>query len=143
MARLAIVGALLMVLLAIAQASTYRTIITTEIDEPIQLTVSQRCRQQIQGMRMNSCMRYLQPYMLFPQMGEQVQQCCNELNNVSDECKCEAIEQTVENVMSYQGQGQRGQQQQQQMREVMQKAQQLPQMCGFQQQCEQRQEGQF
>ncbi|KAL5722890.1 hypothetical protein ACHQM5_006350 [Ranunculus cassubicifolius] len=143
MARLATVGALLMFLLAIAHASVYRTIVTTVVDEPNPFP-SERCRQQIQGMRMDSCMRYLQPTMLLPQMGGHVQpyaqQCCNELENVSQECKCEAIQQIVESVRGFQGQQQRGQQQQQMMREVMQKAQQLPQVCGFQQQCQIRQD---
>lgn len=82
---------------------------------------------------MDSCRRLLQSDMLFPQMDvEQMQrQCCQELQEVKQECMCEAVRQ-----MAQISQGSHGGQQQQ-MKEVLRKAQQLPMMCGRQSQpCE-------
>ncbi|KAF5176351.1 hypothetical protein FRX31_034062 [Thalictrum thalictroides] len=94
MARFAIIYALLMFLLAFAEAlrKVYQTIITTtEFDEqdPSQ---SEKCRSQLSRMSMNSC-KY---YMLLP--GSFLEQgCCKELERVNDpECRCEALRQRVQ-----------------------------------------------
>ncbi|KAL5722888.1 hypothetical protein ACHQM5_006348 [Ranunculus cassubicifolius] len=135
MAHLALVGALLMFLLAIAQASTYRTIITTEIDEP-NTSQSESCRQQMRGMKMDFCAGYLKPYVVLSQMGKRVQKCCDELDNLSQECRCKAIQQTVEELNKQPLQ-------QEERQAIMSRAQQLPQMCGFQLPCEQLREDQY
>ncbi|PIA27017.1 hypothetical protein AQUCO_08300001v1 [Aquilegia coerulea] len=134
MARRAISGALLVILLAFAtaEASMYQNVVTTtEVDEPN--TYSSECRRQISGMRMDSCRRYFQPYMLLlsklkrGQMRPQ-QQCCQELRQVSNpQCRCEAIRKTVRRI-SGQGQGW----QQPEMQEVMtRKTQDLSKRCGM------------
>ncbi|KAF5193162.1 hypothetical protein FRX31_017254, partial [Thalictrum thalictroides] len=104
--------------------SVYQTIVTTtEFDEQGR-SQSEKCRTQLSGMRMDSCRRYLQPYMLFPSKRPgREQQCCQELRRVNDpQCRCEALRQTVQQVPGY------GQQQQQ----VEMKAQQLADQCGMQ-----------
>ncbi|KAF9615058.1 hypothetical protein IFM89_021629 [Coptis chinensis] len=133
MARFAVVGAVFVVLLALAEARMFETIVsTTEVDEPSSYQ-SERCRQQGQ-MMMHSCRQYLQPTMTRPSFRGQMQQCCEELEEVNPECRCEAIRQTVQSMRGYQG----GEQMQEMM---MRKAQQLPQMCGVEPQyCKIRQE---
>ncbi|KAL5724653.1 hypothetical protein ACHQM5_007883 [Ranunculus cassubicifolius] len=84
-----------------------------EIHEP-KLHHTQKCQRRL-GMRMmDSCLSYLQPQMLLTRMDMRPtqEQCCQELQDVNPECRCEAIEQT--------------------MQEVMRKAKQLPHMCGLQ-----------
>lgn len=109
----------------------FRTIITTEIDEP-NPSQSESCRRQVSRMRMDSCRRLLQSQMLFPQMDvQQMQrQCCQELQEVNQECMCEAVRQIAQSSTGSQG----GQQQQHQIKELMRRAQQLPMMCGIQSQ---------
>ncbi|KAF5196319.1 hypothetical protein FRX31_014093 [Thalictrum thalictroides] len=134
MARLAISGALLVLLLALAaEASMYQTVVTTtEINEPN--TSPSECQSQIMpGMRMDSCRRYFQPYMLLltkldrGQMRPQ-QLCCQELRQVSNpQCRCEAIKQIVQRIPGL-GQGS----QQPEMQEVMmRKMQDLSKRCGM------------
>ncbi|KAL3503445.1 hypothetical protein ACH5RR_037894 [Cinchona calisaya] len=60
------------------------------------------------------------------QMG--LQQCCMELRNVDDECRCEVIKQMVMQQMQ-EGQMEQGQQQ---MQKMMQMARNLPAMCNMQ-----------
>ncbi|KAF5207877.1 hypothetical protein FRX31_002534 [Thalictrum thalictroides] len=120
MARLTIVGALLLLVLAIAEAKVYQTIIvtTTEFDEPaITSESSERCRKEISGLRMNSCRLHLKPY-----VRPAIEPCCQELRQVNDpQCRCEALRQTAQSVSGYE----------QQQEAVMWKAQQLPDVCGM------------
>ncbi|KAI3855380.1 hypothetical protein MKX03_025338 [Papaver bracteatum] len=127
-------GVLLIALfvVAAAEASIYRTTVTTEIEESMENQQSQRCQRQMRGMRMNMCQQYLRQSS--SQRGDDIveeeeesnptrqglQECCREMRGVSEECRCEAVRQMVQQM---QGQAYQGQ--------MMQKARQLPSMCGM------------
>uniref|UniRef100_A0A5B7BE13 Putative Protease inhibitor/seed storage/LTP family n=1 Tax=Davidia involucrata TaxID=16924 RepID=A0A5B7BE13_DAVIN len=132
--RLTLLAATFAVLLAFATASIYRTTITTvEIDEenPSQ---AQRCRQQIQRQRLNECQEYLsqsiRSIMLPTEMGrsrgQQLQECCQQLEEVEEQCRCEAVRRAV------QQQQQQEELQGQQRREMLQSAQHLTSSCRLQ-----------
>ncbi|RZC66557.1 hypothetical protein C5167_010257 [Papaver somniferum] len=124
-------GVLLIAVFAIAavEASIYRTTVTTEIEDTTENQQSQRCQRQMRGMRMNMCQQYLRQS---SQRGDNImeeesnptrqglQDCCREMRGVSEECRCEAVRQMVQQM---QGQAYQGQ--------MMQKARQLPSMCGM------------
>ncbi|KAI3837756.1 hypothetical protein MKW92_019975 [Papaver armeniacum] len=116
--------------LAAVEASIYRTTVTTtEIEDDTENQQSQRCQRQMRGMRMNMCQQYLRQS---TQRGDDIimeesnptrqglQDCCREMRGVSEECRCEAIRQMMQQMhgQAYQGQ-------------MMQKARQLPSMCGM------------
>ncbi|MCL7036131.1 hypothetical protein MKW94_016791 [Papaver nudicaule] len=114
---------------AVVEASIYRTTVTTtEIDDVADdnQQYSQRCQRQMRGMRMDRCRQYLrQPSQRWDDIesnptGQTPQECCRELRGVSEECRCEAVRQMVQQM---QGQAYQGQ--------MMQKARQLPSMCGM------------
>ncbi|KAL5724147.1 hypothetical protein ACHQM5_007445 [Ranunculus cassubicifolius] len=133
MARLAIIGALIVFLLALAEASVFQTVITTEVSEPNPHD-ARRCQSQLSRMRMESCLRYLQSHMIFIRMdmSQMQQQCCQELQDVNLECRCEALRETVERCS-----GSPGAQHEGQMQEIIRKAEQIPSMCEIQpQHCE-------
>ncbi|MCL7024189.1 hypothetical protein MKW94_015104 [Papaver nudicaule] len=122
---------LLVAMFAVAavEASIYRTIVTTtKIDDAAadNQQYSQRCQRQMRGMRMDRCRQYLrQPSQQWDDIesnptGQAPQECCRELRGVSEECRCEAVRQMVQQI---QGQAYQGQ--------MMQKARQLPSMCGM------------
>ncbi|KAI3962279.1 hypothetical protein MKW92_017818 [Papaver armeniacum] len=114
---------------AAVEASIYRTTVTTEIEDSMENQQSQRCQRQMRGMRMNMCQQYLRQS---SQRGDDImeeesnptrqglQDCCREMRGVSEECRCEAIRQMMQQMhgQAYQGQ-------------MMQKASQLPSMCGM------------
>ncbi|KAI3861486.1 hypothetical protein MKW98_000438 [Papaver atlanticum] len=117
--------------IAAVEASIYRTTVTTtETEDTMDNQQSQRCQRQMRGMRMNMCQRYLRQS---SQRGDDMmmeeesnptrqglQDCCREMRGVSEECRCEAVRQMVQQMhgQAYQGQ-------------MMQKARQLPSMCGM------------
>ncbi|MCL7032778.1 hypothetical protein MKW94_018681 [Papaver nudicaule] len=124
-------AALLVAMFAVAavEASIYRTTVTTEIDDAVDdnQQYSQRCQRQMRGMHMDRCRQYLrQPSsqrwddIESNPTGQTPQECCRELRGVSEECRCEAVRQMVQQM---QGQAYQGQ--------MMQKARQLPSMCGM------------
>ncbi|KAF9597526.1 hypothetical protein IFM89_019440 [Coptis chinensis] len=130
MASLRIVSAVLLVLLALAEASVHRTIVTlAEVDDEANTYQSERCHRQLSQMRMDSCRQYLQPYMILRRGGGRVhsgrmQQCCQELEEVNQECRCEALRQMMQRMEGrYEGE--------QQMEETVRRAQRLPNMCGM------------
>ncbi|KAL3525867.1 hypothetical protein ACH5RR_014239 [Cinchona calisaya] len=141
--------------LAIAQeAYSARTTIITTVEEgdvnqwwpwPWSRPQQQRCQQQIQQQyqQLRHCQQYLSPGRHFeteimminqeqPQQQQHLQQCCQALWNVEQQCQCEAVKEAVRQLQqqqgSWEGQGQ-------QMQQVIQKARYLPQQCnlGFQQ----------
>ncbi|OVA10921.1 Bifunctional inhibitor/plant lipid transfer protein/seed storage helical domain [Macleaya cordata] len=134
MARFTIIAALLVALLAVAEASIYRTTITTtEIENDS--TQSEKCRREMQGMQMNECERYLEQsrrgLIMINPTRQVPEECCREMREVSEECRCEAVKQ----MMHHMQQG--GEYKGQEMREMMQTAKQLPSMCGMRpQHCE-------
>lgn len=137
MAKLTIVAALLVSLLAIGEASTYRTTITTttiEEDNPSGRQ-TERCRQEVQTQQLTHCQMYLRSsqrssyndmtlrMVVNPQQMQHLQECCEQLEKVDQQCRCEAIKEIVRK------QQQQGQVQGERMEQMVQKARELPRMC--------------
>nr|ARD06072.1 PawS-like protein 1b [Streptoglossa macrocephala] len=96
-----------------------------------------QCRRQIQGQQLDHCQMHLSQGMIRMTVENRSQQhldqCCNQLQRVQEQCQCEAIQQMVEQVYRQQQQQQQygGQQQQ-----ILRKAQMLPNQCNLRvQQC--------
>ncbi|CAI9098663.1 OLC1v1035348C1 [Oldenlandia corymbosa var. corymbosa] len=149
MAKLGVFAAMLVALLAFAQANRFT--ITTTVDEedlnqggqmPMQM-----CRQQIQQQmqQIRHCQRYLSSGMMMleevvGQSGQQMQQphlrqCCMTLQNFNEQCRCEAVRAAFGMAREQQQgggswQGQAGQQQQM-MEQMRMKARFLPQQCNM------------
>ncbi|XP_010267883.1 PREDICTED: 2S sulfur-rich seed storage protein 2-like [Nelumbo nucifera] len=132
MARSIILVALLVGLVAIAEASTYRTTVITTIIEHHQ-SQSEMCREEMQKHPLNECRRYMQSWqsavLLRGNAGNVPQECCEELENMKDDCMCEGIHQMV------QQQHQKYQREEKQQEQMMKKAEKLPSMCGMSQSC--------
>lgn len=133
MAKLTILAAALVALLALAQAT--RTTITTTVVEEENPGQQQRCRQQIQREdNLRDCQRYLQQQarrydvamITNPnpqqQQQQQLQQCCQQLENLDDQCRCEGVREAVR---------QQGRMQREEMGEMMQEAENLPSRCNL------------
>ncbi|KAK3021276.1 hypothetical protein RJ639_047267 [Escallonia herrerae] len=141
MAKLAILAAALVALLALAEASTITTTITTAtIEEENPSGSRQRCQEQIQRQQLRSCQRYLMQGRPYDELGmrmvvnpqqQSLRQCCQQLENVDEQCRCEAIRQVVR--QQQQGKEMQGER----MQEMVRKAQYLPQQCNMEpQQCQ-------
>ncbi|XP_024980428.1 2S seed storage protein-like [Cynara cardunculus var. scolymus] len=147
MAKLIVLAFTIATLLAFASA--HRTIITTTIeDDTFDINTSSRkdqCMQHLQSQQLQQCQRYLQqpnqsPFGLpNPQQQQALQQCCQELRNIDEQCACKAVKQAFGEVQQQQQQQQQqagpfGSQQTQQLK---QKAENLPNVCNVQtrQQC--------
>ncbi|KAI3981109.1 hypothetical protein MKX01_032249 [Papaver californicum] len=115
MAKFTTLTALILVLLTVVNASQQ----------------SERCQREMQGMRMNMCQQYLQQSTQGLMMvtsnptGQMKQQCCKEMGEVSENCRCEAVNMMMQDMM------QRGEIQGQEMQEMMRTARQLPSMCNM------------
>nr|GEV41511.1 hypothetical protein [Tanacetum cinerariifolium] len=73
-----------------------------------------------------------------PVESQHLQLCCNQLQNIEQECQCEAIQQAFQQAQQQKQGGRQGRQQggQQQMEQMLRKAEQLPNDCRLQvQQC--------
>ncbi|KAI3675548.1 hypothetical protein L1987_85170 [Smallanthus sonchifolius] len=115
-------------------ATAHTTIVTTTIEDENPVSRQRQCSQRLQGQRFNQCRMYLQqgqsPFEDNRQWGQQqqgIQQCCQELRNVEDQCQCEAVKKVFRDVQ--QQQGHFGSQQTQQLK---QRAQMLPNQCNLQ-----------
>ncbi|KAI7747158.1 hypothetical protein M8C21_033337 [Ambrosia artemisiifolia] len=129
MAKLTYLLLALATLVAFATAQT--TIITTTIDDENPISEQRQCRQRLQGQRLNQCRMFLQqgsrtPFEAEnPQMGQQqeqelLQQCCQQLQNVEEQCQCEAVKQVFREAQQqphYQHQQQQHQQQRRQQQQ--------------------------
>ncbi|XP_073042172.1 2S seed storage albumin protein-like [Primulina eburnea] len=138
--NLALAAALLVAMLSLATANTYTTTFTTTIVDETNPGQHQQCRQQLQGRRFRSCQRYLQqgreggryddsededlPTLNPGEQSESLRQCCNDLRNVNEQCRCEAIRQAVREQQQegggYQGEG---------FQQVYERARNLPRRC--------------
>ncbi|KAI3904820.1 hypothetical protein MKW92_041047 [Papaver armeniacum] len=104
----------------------HRTTTEVETGRP-----SERCQREMQGMHMNRCQQYLQQstqgllMVTTNPSGQMKQQCCREMRDVSENCRCEAVNMMMHDMMR------RGEYQGQEMREMMQTATQLPSMCNM------------
>ncbi|KAI3810020.1 hypothetical protein L1987_19626 [Smallanthus sonchifolius] len=130
MAKLMILALAFAALVAFATAHT--TIVTTTIEDENPVSQQRQCSQRLQGQRLNQCRMYLQqgqgPFEDNRQRGQQ--QCCQELQNIEEQCQCEAVKKVFRDVQQQQQQqGQFGAQQTQQLK---QKAQMLPNQCNLQ-----------
>ncbi|KAL6976272.1 hypothetical protein U1Q18_025059 [Sarracenia purpurea var. burkii] len=151
MARFTILAAaLVVILLALteAAAASLRTTITTTVVEEDNPRGSQdRCRQQMQRQqelrhcqgRTEGCGGGPPPEMYLsegrrseivmttgqnPQRQEHLQQCCQQLENMDEQCRCEAIKMMVRRQQQEEGE-------REEMREMMQEAEKLPSMCNL------------
>ncbi|KAL4571135.1 hypothetical protein LXL04_017886 [Taraxacum kok-saghyz] len=125
----------------VALASAQTTIFTTTIEDDNPVS-RQQCSRRIQGERFNQCQRYLQQGQSWNEednrsqmQGGQLQSCCQELQNVEEQCQCEAVKEAFRQAqrMQQQQQGQQGGSYgSQQIRQMKQKAQNLPNQCQLQ-----------
>ncbi|KAK6139967.1 hypothetical protein DH2020_026280 [Rehmannia glutinosa] len=142
--KITLAAALLVALVAVATATTYTTTVTTTtFDEEGNPGQQQQCQRQLQGRQFRSCQRYLSqrsPYneedevleMSTGNPGQQMHlsQCCQQLKNVNEQCRCEAIRHAVRQLQQG-GQEEMGQSQ------VYQRATELPRKCNMRpQQCQ-------
>ncbi|KAL1538970.1 2S albumin seed storage protein-like [Salvia divinorum] len=95
------------------------------------LNPSSRCSREIDRQRLSSCRQYLKEGSRFDwtREGESSRgwreafpRCCDELERINQQCRCEAVKQVVREHQSAGVQGQ-------QMREMLQTAQSLPSLC--------------
>ncbi|WCJ37217.1 2S seed storage albumin protein [Euphorbia peplus] len=138
MAKLVPTVALISFLLVVlaASSSAYRTIVTTvEIDNP---TGSQSCRQEAQRRDLSACENFIRRsrsssdddfLALQNPQEEQMRRCCNQLQQVRDDCQCEAFKYVVEQQLQRGGR--------EETQSMKQRARQIPSQCGIQQ-CEMR-----
>ncbi|POO00444.1 Napin/ Bra allergen [Trema orientale] len=148
MARLTILAAagLLVAVLFVVNTSVgaHRTTITTVEIESNNLP-TQRCEDQIRRQNLRECEQYIRQgrrddYGVLALKGEeeenysggqqqqwqQLQQCCNQLRQMDQQCQCEAMSHIVRQQRQRQGQQIRGEQ----LRQMLQRAQNLPNECG-------------
>ncbi|KAL3628286.1 hypothetical protein CASFOL_027332 [Castilleja foliolosa] len=142
--KITLAAALLVALVAVATATSYTTTVTTTtFEDEANPGQQQQCQRQLQGRQFRSCQRYLSqrsssPYteeevIENPGQQQQLQQCCDQLRNVNEQCRCEAIKHAVRQLQ----QQQEGQQQTGQSGQVYQRATELPRKCNMRpQQCQ-------
>ncbi|KAL8205582.1 hypothetical protein R6Q57_009133 [Mikania cordata] len=123
----------------VAFAIAHTTIVTTTIEDDNPISRQRQCSQQLQGQRLRQCRMYLQqgqsPYEVdIRRQGQQqiVQQCCQELQNIDEQCQCEAIKQVFRDVQQQQQGQQVGPFGGQRTQQLKQKAQTLPNVCNLQ-----------
>ncbi|XP_061983091.1 2S seed storage albumin protein-like [Populus nigra] len=114
MARFSTIAVLASLLLAlIANASSYRTTITTvEFDEQSSRSRSGGCQEQIRREDLSSCEQYVsqisRPRLalrgIHNRQGdqEQVQQCCQQIRRVDRQCQCDALRSVIEEQTQHQ-----------------------------------------
>ncbi|PKI55884.1 2S albumin-like [Punica granatum] len=135
--RLAVLAAVFVAMFMVASA--YKTTVTTMVlednDDENQSRRGgrQQCREQIQRQQqLFHCQQVLTRggrYIVLGMRGaedsnpESLQQCCQQLRQVEEQCRCQGIEEIV------QIQQQQGRLQGQRLREVIQTAENLPNMC--------------
>ncbi|XP_049386698.1 2S sulfur-rich seed storage protein 1-like [Solanum stenotomum] len=135
MGKISLVAALLLCLLAFANANTFSvTVAVTEdnIDNP------QSCQEQIQSQKLNHCRMYIsRSHQHFNdelsmvtdddheinQAQEHLQQCCQELRNMDTQCRCPALKKMVMQDCGRQGE---------EAQRMLGKARYIPRMCNIQ-----------
>ncbi|KAK6150752.1 hypothetical protein DH2020_015684 [Rehmannia glutinosa] len=133
MARFTVCMVTLVVLLAAAAVSAYHSATTTTTVEIVaDRGESRRCREQIERQRLSSCRQYLRDSSRFESSmpenerggwREAFPRCCDELEQINEQCRCEAVKQVA------QQQRQAGGLQGREMREMLKTAQSLPSLC--------------
>ncbi|KAK9084889.1 hypothetical protein Sjap_025300 [Stephania japonica] len=144
MARFAVVAAsaLLAVLLVVAaEASIYRTVVTTEVSQGGRMP--EQCQQEMMQADMRHCEDYIrqasQQYMLKSMVNQRQQvpqMCCSQLRQMRKECRCPAVMQAAMQAMGGYGQEERY------MEGAYRAASQMTGMCGVEpRHCDVPQEG--
>jgi hypothetical protein len=131
MAKFTPLAVVLIALLFIAHTTAYRTIVTSvEIDEDIDNRKSGSCREQLQQQQfLNECERFLRQQSQSQSQRDtvsgrqQLEQCCDQLREVSKRCRCDGLSEIVSEQLGHlQGEDRR---------EVMQIARNLPNECNL------------
>ncbi|XP_058072669.1 2S seed storage albumin protein-like [Magnolia sinica] len=126
--------ATLLVLVSMAHAAIYRTTITETVINEESQSQQQRCQQEVQRKPLDSCRTYLQygqgGRLLMVgtarNQGQVPQECCQQMRNVREECRCEALRQMVREQQQQPGQGEfQGEEQE----EIQQRAENIPDQC--------------
>nr|DAD23276.1 TPA_asm: hypothetical protein HUJ06_024739 [Nelumbo nucifera] len=137
MARLLVMAIFLVGLVAMAEATIYRTTITTVVqddDKSQSQSQSGECRKEIQKHQLNECRQLMRSWqtgnLMRGSQRDDTQGCCEELQNMRDECTCEAIQWTV------QQQQQQSRLQGEEMERLMKKAEKLPSICDMSHTCQ-------
>ncbi|KAK9057046.1 hypothetical protein SSX86_024412 [Deinandra increscens subsp. villosa] len=119
----------------VAFATAHTTIMTTTIEDENPVSRQRQCSQRLQGQRFNQCRMHLQqgqgPYEEENRQirGQELEQCCEELQNVEEQCQCEAVKHVFREVQQQHQIGPFGSQQTQRLR---QRAEMLPNQCNLQ-----------
>ncbi|XP_022154961.1 2S albumin-like [Momordica charantia] len=129
MSKLSSIVALFAVVLLVADAYAYRTTVTTvEVDEDNQGR-QERCRHIRPREQLRNCENFLRQQgggrreIMENQWGREqgLEECCRQLRNVEEHCRCDALEEVAREVQSQQH-GQQGS-------HILQQARILPSMC--------------
>ncbi|XP_077252714.1 2S seed storage albumin protein-like [Tasmannia lanceolata] len=125
---LTVLALLLVVFVALAESSIYRTTITTSEITDENESQSERCRREVSMEQMRECRQYLQSgrrqVLRGGVINQQVpQMCCERLRQVREDCRCEAVKQMAEEQM--------GELRGEEMQEMIRRAENLPDMCGM------------
>ncbi|KAJ6980149.1 hypothetical protein D5086_022077 [Populus alba] len=133
MARFLTIAVLASLLLAlIANASSYRTTITTvEFDDQSSRSRSGGCQGKIQSVDLSSCEQYVSQISR-PRLAlrgihnrqEQVQQCCQQISHVDSQCQCDALRSVIEEKTQYQRRPE-----QEEMQEVQRRVAEIQRSC--------------
>ncbi|KAF8016356.1 hypothetical protein BT93_H1765 [Corymbia citriodora subsp. variegata] len=123
MARLAVAAAVLALLFVAASASYRTTITTVEFDEEEGFGGSTTGCQRRSSQQLRQCKQFITQGRQEEGSQGPLHQCCQQLRQMDQRCRCGGLSQIV------QEQHQQGQLQGQELREVIQKAQNLPNMC--------------
>ncbi|XP_075481362.1 2S seed storage albumin protein-like [Primulina tabacum] len=143
MTRVIAFAALFAALLAVASATTYTTVVTTTmVDEENPRGRGESCMQEYeQQQKMSHCQmwmqkaggRYLDASFLRSTVsnpmrgqGEHLQQCCQQLEQISSPCRCEVMKMMWREQQMEQGS------RREEMQEMREMVENLPQMCGMQ-----------
>ncbi|KAI3716238.1 hypothetical protein L6452_23442 [Arctium lappa] len=129
MAKLILLAFTIATLLAVTSAH----ITTTIEDDTFEYNTNkkQQCSQHLQDQQLQQCQTYLQqPYQTpHTQQQQTLQQCCQELQNIDEQCRCKAVKQVFGEVQQQQQEtGPFGSSSQQ----LKQKAENLPKQCNLQ-----------
>nr|XP_043611784.1 2S seed storage protein-like [Erigeron canadensis] len=118
----------------LAFASAHKTIVTTTTtidDDENTVSRQSQCRQQVEDQRFNQCENYFQSKQ--GQDQEMRQMCCQELENVDQQCQCQAVKKVMrDSMMSQQGHQQRGSFGGQMVERLRQKAEKVIDQCNLQ-----------
>ncbi|KZV56418.1 seed storage albumin 4 [Dorcoceras hygrometricum] len=142
MAKVIALAALFAALLAVASATTYTTVVTTTmVDEENPRGRGESCMQEYeQQQKLNHCKswmrsmgsRYLDASFLRTAVsnpmrgqGEHLQECCQQLQQISSPCMCEAMKMMWSEQKREQGS------RREEMQEMRERVEKLPQMCGM------------